>query len=171
MKRAWIAVLAAIAAVSPGGCGTIRNFAHGDPDIYGGVQKDVEFIQTPRTGVGGGVSYQAGAVLAVLVVADVGLSLVADTLTLPLAIYMRQNEHASDDKGVPVDGGNQAKSAGRATQAISLEESRPDGRVGAEGLGAKSEARESVQSETVGFETGEKCPATSRLPTNTPLPP
>jgi uncharacterized protein YceK len=147
MKSVWMAVLAAIAAASLGGCGTIRNFAHGDPDIYGGVQKDVEFIQTPRTAVGGGVSYPRGPFLAALVSADVGLSLVADTLTLPLAIYLRQNEHTSADEGVPVDGGNSVKSADKATPAISLKVSRPDGKVGADGQDAKSGTGEPVPSQ------------------------
>src|SRR6185312_2053934 len=79
--------------------------------------------------------------------------LVADTLTLPLAIYMRQNEHASDDAGVPLDGGNQVKSVDKATQRISLGESRPDGRVGAEGQDAKSAASELVPSDRVEVET------------------
>jgi uncharacterized protein YceK len=170
MKRAWIAVLSAIAAASLGGCGTICNFAHGDPDIYGGVQKDVQFIQAPHTAVGGGVSFQKGPVFAALVTADVGLSLVADTLTLPLAIYLRQNEHVSDDKDVPADEGNQEKSAGRATQAISLGESRSDGRVNADGQGAKSEAGKPVSSDAVEIEPGEKRPSASRLPSNAPQP-
>jgi uncharacterized protein YceK len=172
MKTVWIAVLAAMAAVSLGGCGTICNFAHGDPDIYGGVQKDVEIIQTPRTAGGGGVSYNKGSpIFAVLVLADTGLSLVADTLTLPLAIYLRQNEHASDNEGVPMDGGNPVKSADKATPAISLEESRPDGRGDAEEQGAKNEAGESVHSDSVEIEMGEKRSSTSRLPTNVPQSP
>jgi uncharacterized protein YceK len=72
MKRAWMAMLAAMAAVLLGGCGTICTFGGGDPDIYGGVQKDVAFIQTPRWNIGGGGSGsgQAGILLAGLVMAD-----------------------------------------------------------------------------------------------------
>ena len=99
MRRAWMAVLGTIAAVLPAGCGTICNFAHGDPDIYGGVQKDVAFIQTPRQTGGGGASLnnQGMVFLAALVCADAGLSLIADTLTLPLAVYMRHEDHAGDE--------------------------------------------------------------------------
>ena len=35
--------------------------------------------------------------LAALVCADAGLSLIADTLTLPLAVYMRHEDHAGDE--------------------------------------------------------------------------
>ncbi len=136
MKRAWIAALAAIAAVSPGGCGTICNFAHGDPDIYGGVQKDVELLQTPRTATGGGVSFnKGGPVFAVLLTGDVALSLVADTLTLPLAIYMRQNEHSSEDEGgLQRTGAIGRNQPGWQLQQFPLAESRPNGQVGAAGV-------------------------------------
>jgi uncharacterized protein YceK len=127
MKRAWIAVLCAVAAVLPTGCGTICNFAHGDPDVYGGVQKDVEFIQTPRTPGGGGVSIdnRGMAVLAALAFADTGLSLIADTLTLPLAIYMRHEDHASDDAVSP-GRSDPVNSADPATQAVSPGKHRAD---------------------------------------------
>jgi hypothetical protein len=118
------------------------------------------------------VSFNKGSpFFAVLLSADVGLSLFADTLTLPLAIYLRQNEHTSEEKDVPADEGNPAKSAGRATQAISLGDSRPDSRMDAEGQGAKSEAGEPVPSDSVEIETGEKCPFTLRLLTNAPQSP
>jgi hypothetical protein len=39
MKTAWIEVVAAMAAVSLSGCGTICNFAHGDPDICGAFRR------------------------------------------------------------------------------------------------------------------------------------
>src|SRR5215469_5715497 len=96
MQRARAAVFVAIAAVSLGGCGTILNFATGDPDIYGGVQKDINFMQTPRQNgsvVGsttGGGKYPGGLVMFGAVGADACLSLIADTLTLPIAVWMRQ---------------------------------------------------------------------------------
>jgi uncharacterized protein YceK len=105
MKWARIALFAAMVPALPSGCGTICNFAHSDPEIYGGVQNDVAVIMTPQTGgsSGGG---QGMAIFAGLVVADVCCSAVADTLTLPLAIRLRQNkptsEDASTDKGKPI---------------------------------------------------------------------
>jgi uncharacterized protein YceK len=82
-------VLVALTAVALGGCGTIRNLASGDPDIYGGVQKDVQLIQTPQSVKGVGVNPMT---LALFAPADLCLSLAGDTLTLPLAIYLRQND-------------------------------------------------------------------------------
>jgi uncharacterized protein YceK len=96
MPRTRTVMFVALATVAMGGCGTIRNFAGGDPDIYGGVQKDIEFIETPRTAKGGvGVNTMT---LALFVPADLCLSFVADTLTLPVAICMRQNDHNGDDR-------------------------------------------------------------------------
>src|SRR5918911_112307 len=46
--RLLLAVVAGT-AVTLSGCGTILNLAGDDPDIYGGVQKDLAFTQTPRT--------------------------------------------------------------------------------------------------------------------------
>jgi uncharacterized protein YceK len=117
MKRTRIVGFAVLAAVCQGGCGTILNFAKGDPDIYGGVQKDIQFIQTPRAG-GGGVGVNPSS-LVLLVPVDACLSLVADTLTLPLAVYLRQNGHASDDKSVTGGDGSHAANPRPADNADS----------------------------------------------------
>jgi uncharacterized protein YceK len=99
----------ALATVALGGCGTIRNFSSGDPELYGGVQKDIEFIETPRTAKGGvGVNTMT---LALFVPADLCLSFVADTLTLPVAIWMRQNDQPNVDRGVVGGPGNLVNSA------------------------------------------------------------
>jgi uncharacterized protein YceK len=109
MTKTRAAGLLALAAVWQAGCGTIVNFAQGDPDIYGGVQKDIQFIETPRKQGGGGVGVNTGMLLAVLAPLDTCLSLVGDTLTLPLAICLRHNEHESDGK--IVIGGNSSSPA------------------------------------------------------------
>jgi uncharacterized protein YceK len=93
MRQTWVAVLVALAGVPLSGCGTIRNLAGDDPEIYGGVQKDIAIIQTPPARSGVGVS---PTTVAMFMPADLGLSLVADTLTLPLAIWLRQNDHHGD---------------------------------------------------------------------------
>jgi uncharacterized protein YceK len=101
----------ALAALCASGCGTILNLASGDPQIYGGPQADVMFALTPgnwgsetppassRDGnpIGEGI---AGAFPFLLVLADFPLSLVGDTFTLPLTIYMRQNKHPKPDRAV-----------------------------------------------------------------------
>jgi uncharacterized protein YceK len=98
MRARGTAGFAALTAVALVGCGTIRNLAGGDPDIYGGVRRDFRFIQTPQSVSGVGVNPMT---LALLAPADLCLSLVADTLTLPLAVYLRQNDPTGDSEGVP----------------------------------------------------------------------
>jgi uncharacterized protein YceK len=95
MRQTWVAVLVALAGVSASGCGTIRNLASQDPEIYGGVQKDVAVIQTPPARSGVGIS---PTTVAMFMPVDLGLSAVGDTLTLPLAIWLRQNDRHGDDK-------------------------------------------------------------------------
>ena len=100
MKATQPAAIPALAAALASGCGTIVNFASGDPEIYGGPRKDIEFLQTPRSvqaapNTPAGSSGSAGrgaAFVAAFVVADIPVSLVADTLTLPLAVYLRQHD-------------------------------------------------------------------------------
>ena len=103
MKTVGIAAFAVTAAFLSSGCGTICNLKSGDPDIYGGVKKDVTFIQTPPSDPNSTIraSGQGGAIILAVIAAEMGLSLVADTLTLPLVVRMRQYEQASDDKTQP----------------------------------------------------------------------
>jgi len=91
MKRIWIAALVVILALTSG-CGTILNFRSGDPEVYGGIQKDVEFIMTPPAAGGGATngSGPGGAAPLLIVAADAALSLVADTLTLPVLLRKRR---------------------------------------------------------------------------------
>lgn len=94
MKTIRIAAVVLLSPFFASGCGTILNLASGDPDVYGGLQKDVNYIQTPRSGGTSGVNVggQAGMILFAAVAADTGLSLIADTLTLPLVFSMRYIE-------------------------------------------------------------------------------
>ena len=72
----------ALAAAPLGGCGTVRNFAGGDPRPYGGVRQDVEFAETVEEARG-----KSGATATLLYwVADLCASAVADTLTLPILV-------------------------------------------------------------------------------------
>jgi uncharacterized protein YceK len=87
MKRLPIALAAALLALALSGCGTVCNLANEDPQPYGGVVADVQFAFTP---VERDMKDNGAFVFLGLVAADVALSLVGDTITLPLAIYLRQ---------------------------------------------------------------------------------
>jgi uncharacterized protein YceK len=126
MKGMHAAVFAAAVAALLSGCGTVRNLASGDPDVYGGVQKDLELVQTPPPqGQRGG-----GAGLVLLMGAEICCSAVADTLTLPLAVYMRQNKPDREDKPAPTgrdkpESAAPLTSAGPTTASVSLGNPRP----------------------------------------------
>jgi uncharacterized protein YceK len=108
MKGTQRALLAAAMLIPLSGCGTVLNLASGNPDNYGGVQRDLNFGKDatdkggfwtgpgrPETGGGSAEdTWGAGALLA-LYGADVGLSFLGDTLTLPLAAYLRHRHEAT----------------------------------------------------------------------------
>jgi uncharacterized protein YceK len=84
MTSTRITVLLAGCAIFVSGCGTIANLETGKPNFYGGVQNDVQLLETPRSQPQGiGIRNLGSLVLFV----DLPLCLVADTLTIPLAIY------------------------------------------------------------------------------------
>ncbi len=95
--------LLAAAAVLLSGCGTVCNLASGNPDNYGGVQRDLQFASdAPDKGFfyrarPWDTGWTAACALA-LYGADLSLSFVADTLTLPLATYLRhRHENPAGD--------------------------------------------------------------------------
>jgi hypothetical protein len=57
---------------------------------YGGVQKDLDIIETPGDHSIGG-SGRAGAIVFAVLPVELGLSFVGDWVTLPLAVYLRQD--------------------------------------------------------------------------------
>jgi hypothetical protein len=76
-------------ALVPGGCGTILNFKNGNPEIYGGVAKDIEFAWTPHPSATASTSSAVQIdrrSLFLLWMADCGLSAVADTVTAPVVL-------------------------------------------------------------------------------------
>src|SRR5438128_5559240 len=108
MKATPAVVFVTIAAVLLSGCGTVCNFAGGlihpetEPRVYGGVQRDIEVIEgfskEPLFPTGFPKASQsdsgAGAALVVafflgMIVADPVLSFIADTLTLPITVYVQ----------------------------------------------------------------------------------
>jgi hypothetical protein len=84
MKGAWVVL--AVTAFFLAGCGTVCNLASNEPEIYGGVAKDVEFASIPhfdvKEGSGGGA-----AVLLGLWLAEACLCGAGDTLTVPVVLY------------------------------------------------------------------------------------
>ena len=97
MTSRRITLLLAGCALFVSGCGTIANLETGKPDLYGGVQKDVQLLGTPRPQPQGiGIRNLGSLVLFV----DLPLCVVADTLTIPLAIYeWHRGEGDSDSAG------------------------------------------------------------------------
>jgi hypothetical protein len=97
-------LVAAALAVSSFGCGTVANFTSGHPEPFGGVQRDVAFFNQPS-----GFSFKSGddgwgaAVVLGVWAADLCVSGMADTLTLPLFVYWerkREREEKADDQKV-----------------------------------------------------------------------
>lgn len=77
-------IMAALLAVTVAGCGTLVNFEKGgldNPKIYGGVAHSTEMARTwaePDSNV------RYSGLMCAFYVADVPVSFVADTLTLPI---------------------------------------------------------------------------------------
>jgi uncharacterized protein YceK len=101
MNTVWIAALILITALLTSGCGTIANLRSGDPEVHGGVAKDVEFIMTPQALGGGGTGDLA---VLMLVAGEVGLSLVGDTLTLPVVIHKKRMDDGYVDQNTSAPG-------------------------------------------------------------------
>ena len=97
MKAARAIVFVAALTSLMTGCGTVCNFASGSPAVYGGVAKDLEFSQTSRSGYASGPS---AITFLGLWLADLGVSFVADTVTLPVTLYLYRNDNEPN-----VDGG------------------------------------------------------------------
>jgi uncharacterized protein YceK len=106
MKGIRGVLLAAAMVIPLSGCGTVCNLASGNPDNYGGVQRELKFADD-ASAKGGLLSGSSGAegtggVWAALFVlalygTDLSLSFVGDTLTLPLAAYLRHRHEAATD--------------------------------------------------------------------------
>jgi hypothetical protein len=106
------AAVAAVALLS-GGCGTVCNLASGDPQVpFGGVQKDLETLQAPRSGSSRLSGSGKGAVVIVLLLpAELSLSFLGDTVTLPLAVWMRREDHDASADSATVNPTSAAPSA------------------------------------------------------------
>lgn len=101
MKSVWIAGLVLVTTLLTSGCGTILNLRSGDPEVYGGVAKDLEFIMTPQAGEGGGGGSPG---VLMLIAGEVGLSLIGDTLTLPVVIRKKRIDDGYFDQHTSAPG-------------------------------------------------------------------
>ena len=99
MVRSWPAVTVALLALSGSGCGTIANLISRDPEVYGGLEKDVEYAQTAEPQAG-----QSDKVVFILLAAEGTLTLLGDTLTLPIVLCRRARVEGRRDGIVPDDG-------------------------------------------------------------------
>jgi uncharacterized protein YceK len=124
MKNILPAIVAS-AAVLLSGCGTIVNLCSGDPEIpLGGVQKDLQVVDSPRaSGFGTGKS---AALVVLLIPVELCLSVVGDTLTLPLAIFIKRAGYPPRDNepvaaSAPRDGAAAPPPSAAATDAPKTE--------------------------------------------------
>lgn len=122
MRASRSFLLAASVAISTVGCGTVCNLAGGvihpdsEPRVYGGFIRDIEIIDSvvshpsPQRELfhgtdGRAAALFAGAILAVAAV-DPMVSLVADTLTLPVTIPLQEKRIARQRDHAPLDPAN-----------------------------------------------------------------
>ena len=87
------------------GCGTVANWASGDPQVFGGIQKDLLWTEQLMSGAaqtsinpsnGLNNPYAAAIVLACFA-AEPPLSFAGDTLTLPLVLLLRRPSPSEPD--------------------------------------------------------------------------
>ena len=130
MRWGW-AVMVSVAVVSLSGCGTFCNFGasivhfDGDelerPAIYGGFQLDMELARhLANNGGFGSNENKATAVIVLLEMADIPLTLVTDTLTLPITVLVQQIRVANRPRNQPTNE-NAESSAMPPTQAAQVE--------------------------------------------------
>jgi uncharacterized protein YceK len=87
MRRAT--VLASVLSLALAGCGTVCNLAGDSPGTYGGTRKDLDWINEAN-------NHPSRGNAAFWI--DLPMSFAADTLTLPLAAFLR------DRRAPPADG-------------------------------------------------------------------
>jgi uncharacterized protein YceK len=103
MKATITAVCVVVAsALTLAGCGTVDNMCFENPQtnqvpmhVYGGIEADVKFLTEDE----GGRANQATDPLKIVYLADLPLSLVADTITLPVTLpmaYVEKESHRSN---------------------------------------------------------------------------
>jgi uncharacterized protein YceK len=94
--RTTIASFVLALVVLTSGCGTVRNLAGPNPEPYGGVVKDVEFLNTPGS-QHLGTDGKGGVLFCAAWAADVCVSGVMDTLTWPY-VFIREGVKRREDR-------------------------------------------------------------------------
>jgi len=89
MRSSIVALLLmAIAAVSANGCGTVLNIVSKEPEEYGGSRKD-PFLKPYAGGKELEVTEPQDIGLMIFFIADVGVTIAGDALTLPFVRWRR----------------------------------------------------------------------------------
>jgi hypothetical protein len=121
MTKKAIGVVSAVLGPSLSGCGTVCNFAGGvvhpdkEPRVYGGVQRDLDIIEEAVAAKPDNPPNMGKTAVFIMAVAlvDPIVSLVADTLTLPITIPIqcwRERAEKKEENSAPNSG--QPKSPG-----------------------------------------------------------
>jgi uncharacterized protein YceK len=100
MRLSWIVLVASALAVSSPGCGTLLNLKSGHPEPFGGVQRDIEFLNTPAEGdrefkTNGDYGIFAAVIMGVWG-ADLCASGICDTLMLPFLARRDEKKDRED---------------------------------------------------------------------------
>jgi hypothetical protein len=119
MKRCLLAGSLALAILDSSGCGTLGNLTSANPECYGGLR----CVGKPPWRTNHAASQgNRGDVLGQEV--DLILTLIGDTLTLPLVPFLPHNPLIGDGP-FPRSGGTDAEEAPGLTPAVSLGRPRP----------------------------------------------
>jgi uncharacterized protein YceK len=94
MLRMALAAFMAIAAFLSSGCGTLTNLFSENPKAYGGVDQDMKFAVTGKVNGVQVVDRGFGSLECALV--DLCVTLIGDTLTLPLIPHLPQNRYLGE---------------------------------------------------------------------------
>jgi uncharacterized protein YceK len=113
MRWASFALVGLTSAAASCGCGTVRNLAGSNPEVYGGVAKDIEFGEARREAGG------MGEHLFTLWLADLSCSAVADTLTAPL-LFVRESAFLRVDRACPSYPLQYVAGAARAEEGLAV---------------------------------------------------
>jgi hypothetical protein len=110
-RRALVLALS-LAALLPAGCGTVCNLASSDPQVMGGLNKDLDTLKTfswnlQATSTNGPNDY-SGVFFLGLTLAEVGATTVGDFLTAPLLRWLQDEGDPpllppEPEPGPPVD--------------------------------------------------------------------
>jgi uncharacterized protein YceK len=102
MKRPATALVVATVAASAGGCGTVCNFMSGEPSAYGGLKKDAEWADQFASKLSSGqpitTDTRAGLVLVAVAWMELPLTFAADTLTLPITLWLESRRAANNER-------------------------------------------------------------------------